>query len=231
MSEVDIAPAPWAGRDDGPGPEHLRWHGAVAPYTDTVEPGAGVLVGFRSDEGVRRNKGRPGAARGPVALRHALASMALAESVRVFDAGDVAVIGTDLESGQHRLGGVVARLLDAGQFVTVLGGGHEVAYGSYLGLATSKVTADARLGVLNLDAHFDLRGDPVPSSGTPFRQMADDARARGRELAYAVLGISQPGNSAALFATADELGVRYLLDDECTASNLPAVESFVHEFP
>lgn len=230
MSEVDISPGPWAGRDDGPGREHLRWHGAVRPFTDAVAPGAGVLVGFRCDEGVRRNKGRPGAARGPVALRHALASMALTEPIRVFDAGDVVVLGGALESGQDRLADVVTRLLDAGHFVTVLGGGHEVAYGSYLGIANSTVATDARLGVLNLDAHFDLRGDPVPSSGTPFRQMADESRARGREFAYAVLGISQPGNTAGLFVTADELGVQFLFDDECVASNVPAVESFVHDF-
>lgn len=231
MRVLDIPPAPWSGRDDGPGPEHLRWHGVVSPYTDGVAPGASVLVGFRSDEGVRRNRGRPGTVRGPAALRHALASMALAEPVRVFDAGDVAVVGGNLEAGQQRLGAVVTGLLDAGHFVTVVGGGHEVAYADYLGIAGSAAFGSgARLGVLNLDAHFDLRDDPAPSSGTPFRQMAEDEAAQGRSLNYAVLGISQPSNTGALFARAESLGVRHLLDDECSAANLPAVESFVDEF-
>ncbi|MFC7447678.1 formimidoylglutamase [Rhodococcus daqingensis] len=231
MTRVDLIPGTWSGRDDGPGPEHLRWHSAVSAFEPDIAPGATVLVGFRSDEGVRRNKGRPGAARGPTALRHALASMALADPIRLFDAGDVAVAVGHLESGQRRLGEVVAGLLDAGHFVTVLGGGHEVAYGSYLGLSGSTAIASgARLGVLNLDAHFDLRNDAVPNSGTPFLQMAEAEAAAGRSLNYAVLGIAQPSNTPALFARAASLGVRHLLDDECSAANLPAVESFVDEF-
>ncbi|MFI6429791.1 formimidoylglutamase [Rhodococcus oryzae] len=230
MTTVDLAPTAWSGRDDGPGAEHLRWHGAVAALEDRTDSGAGVLIGFRSDEGVRRNKGRRGAADGPAALRRALASMSLATPVPLFDAGDVEVAGEDLEGGQDRLGSAVTGLLDAGSLVTVLGGGHEVAYGSYLGIANSAAVASgARLGVLNLDAHFDLRSDPRPSSGTPFRQMADRETALGRALDYAVLGIAQPSNTAALFATAADLGVRHLLDDDCTAANLPAVEAFVED--
>ncbi|CRK52827.1 Formimidoylglutamase [Rhodococcus sp. RD6.2] len=229
MSRVDLAPTAWSGRDDGPGDEHLRWHGAVAPLEGRTDSGAGVLIGFRSDEGVRRNKGRPGAADGPAALRAALASMSLAAPIRLFDAGDIEVADEDLEGGQARLGSAVTGLLDAGSLVTVLGGGHEVAYGSYLGIANSAAVASgARLGVLNLDAHFDLRSDARPSSGTPFRQMADRETAQGRALDYAVLGISQPSNTAALFATAAELGVRHLLDDDC--ANPAVVESFIEEF-
>ncbi|GAA4478099.1 formimidoylglutamase [Rhodococcus olei] len=231
MTDVDVTPAAWTGRDDGPGARHLRWHRAVEPLDGDARSGAGVLVGFRSDEGVRRNKGRPGAADGPAALRRALSSMSLAAPVRVFDAGDVAVRDDDLESGQTRLGAAVTGLLDAGHLVTVLGGGHEVAYGSYLGVADSaSVASGARLGVLNLDAHFDLRADARPSSGTPFRQMAEREASLGREFRYSVLGISQPSNTAALFETAAELGVRHLLDDDCTAANLPVVESFVEDF-
>ena len=70
---IDRSPAPWSGRDDGPGAEHARWHHAVN--------GAGAdapvaLIGFASDEGVRRNQGRVGAAGGPAALRAALAGFA-----------------------------------------------------------------------------------------------------------------------------------------------------------
>ncbi|MFJ9363474.1 formimidoylglutamase [Nocardia sp. NPDC101769] len=229
MTAVDHPPAPWSGRDDGPGPAHLRWHSAISPFTPETPPGASVLVGFRSDEGVRRNKGRTGAATGPAALRQALSSMALPRPARVMDAGDVAVEDGDLESGQRRLGAVVTELLDGGHFVTVLGGGHEVAYASYLGIA-SVAAAGARLGVLNLDAHFDLRADPTPSSGTPFRQMAADEAAAGRVLNYAVLGISQPSNTVALFETAATLGVRYRLDEDCTAADMPGVRGFVEEF-
>jgi formiminoglutamase len=68
VSSVDIAPTAWPGRDDGPGPQHLRWHSTIVLEAENG-PGTTAFVGFRSDEGVRRNQGRPGAAEGPTALR------------------------------------------------------------------------------------------------------------------------------------------------------------------
>jgi formiminoglutamase len=81
--------------------------------------------------------------------------------------------------------------------------------------------------VLNLDAHFDLRDEAAPSSGTPFLEMARAEAAAGRELKYAVVGISEPNNTRALFTAADRLGVKYLLDEESTPD---AVQTFVADF-
>ncbi|MCY1157770.1 MAG: hutG, partial [Citricoccus sp.] len=138
--------AAWSGRSDGPGPEHRRWHdvvhgaGAVRWVGVPGPPGGPVttaLIGFASDEGVRRNHGRPGAAAGPEALRRALAPLAVHGEFGLHDAGDVPVAGEDLESAQEELGRRVAGLLEDHRLVVVLGGGHEAAYGSYLGLAAS----------------------------------------------------------------------------------------------
>jgi formiminoglutamase len=63
----------------------------------------------------------------------------------------------------------------------VLGGGHETAYGHYLGYALSRVRGSAQaasppgwrpVAVINLDAHLDVRPftDGHGHSGTPFRQ-------------------------------------------------------------
>jgi formiminoglutamase len=229
MDHTTMQPAPaWTGRTDGTTPEHLRWHQVVEQYVPGAQPGACVFIGFASDEGVRRNKGRPGAAEGPDALRQALSSMALAEPLKAFDAGTVIVTDERLEDGQQQLGAAVTALLDAGHLPIVLGGGHEVAYGTYLGLAGSACrTPQTRVGILNLDAHFDLRPDPVPSSGTPFRQALEAERARGSALQYAVLGISQPSNTVVLFDTAAHFGVRYLLDDRCEPA---AAHGFVDDF-
>ncbi|MFD4758377.1 hypothetical protein ACFWOJ_05670 [Streptomyces sp. NPDC058439] len=84
-------PRAMAGRDDGAGADNLRRPRAVHLDPDRVEPGDVAFVGFRSDEGVSRNKGRRGAAAGPGALRRARASMALPGPLRAPDAGDVEV--------------------------------------------------------------------------------------------------------------------------------------------
>ena len=214
--------APWTGRDDGPAVEHARWHtvttawgadavgGSAHPWGQDPGVRTAVLVGFASDEGVRRNGGRVGAAEGPGALRAALANLS-DPGCPVFDAGDVVVDDGDLEGGQIRLGEVVREILDVGAVPVVLGGGHAVAYGTYLGWA-----GRPGWGVLNLDAHFDLRVADRATSGTPFAQMAAAETAAGRHFAYSVAGIARASNTRALFDAADRLGVRVLLDEDCT---------------
>ncbi|MEO8227336.1 MAG: formimidoylglutamase [Gemmatimonadota bacterium] len=139
------------------------------------EPRA-VLIGFPSDEGVRRNGGRTGAADGPRALRQALsrltpdadrtdAFVALIEQTR--DLGDVPVTG-DVEADQELLATIVAPQLQAGRFVIVLGGGHETSFGHFLGHAA----LGRAVHVLNWDAHADVREprEGRAHSGSPFRQ-------------------------------------------------------------
>lgn len=227
---VDVSPAPWTGRFDGDGDEHRRWWQAVAPHETSAAQAASrpaVVLGFCSDAGVLRNQGRVGAAAAPAAIRSALGPLAFHLDRDVFDAGDVVVEDDSLEAGQERAGRSIAGLLDAGNLTVVLGGGHETAFASYLGVAGSAAVRGKRLGVLNLDAHFDLRDEPTPSSGTPFLQMAHAEAAAERELHYAVVGISEPNNTRTLFNTAQRLGVKYLLDEQCTPE---AVEVFVADF-
>ncbi|WP_435202749.1 formimidoylglutamase [Janibacter sp. GS2] len=212
----------WSGRDDGPGPQHRRFFRTVCAPQSGMRPDA-ALLGFASDEGVRRNRGRVGAADGPTALRSALASLAVHEELTVVDHGDVAVEGSDLEDGQRRLGAAVAAARDEAPLTVVLGGGHETAYGSYLGLGRRP-----RLGVLNLDAHFDLRQEERPTSGTPFLQIARDRQAHGLDVHYAVLGVSRASNTSALFDAARQLETPWLLDDDC--QELDAPRAFVQRF-
>ena len=93
----------------------------------------------------------------------------------------------------------------------VLGGGHEVAWGTFQGVALAR--PGARILIVNLDAHFDLRQAREGNSGTPFRQIQEHCAARGLPFDYRVLGISRFANTQALFDRADALQVRYVLDD------------------
>lgn len=204
----------WQGRVD-PEPDGIRWHQRVQPLADGAPAGI-TLLGFACDAGVIRNHGRPGARKGPQAIRKALANLAWHEAgeQHIYDGGDV-VCGDDsagdaLERAQYELAARTAELLNAGQRPILLGGGHAMAFASWQAIAAhlAQTEKQPQIGIINLDAHFDLR-DPnhVHSSGTPFAQIADDCDARDWPFRYACLGVSRASNTAALFRRADELSV------------------------
>lgn len=211
------------------GADHRRWREIVESW-DPHDPADVRLTGFSSDEGVRRNGGRQGATAGPSVIRGELGALEAHGDLRVAYLPGAVVAGDDLEDGQQAMGEIIASLLrptPRGR-VIVLGGGHETAYASYLGLAgAGLLDGDARLGILNLDAHFDLREDERATSGTPFRQIALAEQAAGREFRYAVAGVSRPNNSPVLFETAAALGTRYLEDVDCSRAE---IEAFVADF-
>lgn len=222
----------WSGRVD-PEADSPRWHQRIQPLCESQQPGL-ALLGFACDEGVRRNQGRVGAAAAPAAIRKMLANLAWHRRGPAFDAGDVCCLDGDLDGAQQRLGASVAELLGAGHLPVVLGGGHEVAFGSWQGIAAhlaETVPHPPRLAIVNFDAHFDLR-DPahVHSSGTPFAQIAEACAARGWPFRYACLGVSRAANTRALFHTAAELGVLVREDFEIRESTLDAIGAELDAF-
>ncbi len=219
----------WQGRID-PERDSPRWHQCIQALSMDSQPGI-VLLGFASDEGVRRNQGRVGAVNGPLAIRKALANLAWHRQGPAYDAGDVLCADGDLESAQARLGRNVCALLDAGHLPVVLGGGHEVAFGSWQGIAEHLAGDIPRIGIINFDAHFDLR-DPAHarSSGTPFAQIAEQCAARGWPFAYACLGVSRASNTRALFQRAAELNVLVREDREIREASLTAISAELQSF-
>ncbi|MBS4700439.1 formimidoylglutamase [Aeromonas media] len=213
----------WQGRQDPEDGElALRWHNKVQPWQADSEPGV-VLIGFACDEGVRRNKGRVGAAAAPLAVRKLLANSAWHLGRPVHDGGDVRCENGDLDAAHDRLAERVARALDLGHFPLVLGGGHEVAFGSWSGL-NRHLGGKGRVGIINFDAHFDLRmKQEQASSGTPFFQIAEQCAAQGTPFTYACLGVAETANTQALFVRADQLGVWYALDEAMTQAALPEI--------
>ncbi|HHQ4766421.1 formimidoylglutamase [Aeromonas veronii] len=228
----------WQGRQDPEDGElALRWHDKVQPWAAEAQEAAGaqdtagvVLLGFACDEGVRRNKGRVGAAGAPQAVRKLLANTAWHLNRPVYDGGDVSCTDGDLDAAHGRLAERVAAALDLGHFPLVLGGGHEVAFGSWSGL-NSHLGGSGRVGIINLDAHFDLRmKQELASSGTPFFQIAEQCAAQGTPFHYACLGVAETANTQALFARAKALGVWHVLDEAMTQTELPALLSGLDAF-
>lgn len=222
MAYKTSSPSDWTGRiDSTENFDAFRWHQWVKLLdlsSETLKPFEGTLgialLGFCSDTGVRRNLGRAGAVNGPKAIRKELCNMPcwFESAVHIFDAGDIHCIDDDLESAQAELSVAVKKLISLNLFPIVLGGGHETAYGHYNGL---KSVFKEPIGIVNFDAHFDLR--PYPNggtSGTMFRQIAEDCLNRSEPYHYLCIGVQRYGNTVDLFKTAERLGVHHILSKD-----------------
>lgn len=213
----------WSGRCDAGEPgDTRRVFNQVERFTGSpVAAGAPVIIGFGSDEGVRRNQGRTGAAHAPKELRRALAGLPAKGLTAVLDAGDVVCDDGNLEGAQAGLGHLVGEVLACGGRPLVFGGGHEVAWGTYCGLRHQLADANTRcLLIVNFDAHFDLRQTRPANSGTPFDQIACDCAERGLPFNYVCFGVNDLANTAALFERARQLGVQYVLDTDMQEAQL-----------
>ena len=222
----------WQGRIDGDTPEYFRWHQVVQlidlekgklPVIGSRHTGI-ALLGFCCDEGVRRNLGRTGAKEGPDAIRSACKNLPLQGSHFVLvDAGNIICNDEDLEGAQEALGQSVAQLKAANYMPIVLGGGHEVSYGTFLGI--EKASGGGCYGAINFDAHFDLRepNENGGNSGTGFYQMYQHCLSAGREFNYLPIGIQQYSNTMRLFDLASQIANRYFLAEQFTNDQLEAI--------
>ncbi|NOI75409.1 formimidoylglutamase [Vibrio coralliilyticus] len=222
----------WQGRHDAEdGAMGKRVHHVIKqlqvqdlePYRNAVS-----ILGFACDAGVARNKGRVGAKKAPDLIRRALANMAWHKESAVIDLGNVVCEDDLLEQYQSECADVIAAALRSTPVIT-LGGGHEVAWASFQGLARyfeylNPVTPP-KIGIINFDAHFDLRAfesnnaDVKPSSGTPFNQIYDYCQKHDWPFHYACLGVSRASNTQALFERAKELNVWFVEDKDLAHLN------------
>jgi formiminoglutamase len=196
-----------------------------------------VLLGYRCDEGVRRNQGRPGAVAGPDAIRQQLGKLPnhLSEDAALSDAGNVDCSSGALAEAQEQLAEAVASVLGRKSFPIILGGGHDMAYGSYTGIR--KYAGPAKtIGIINFDAHFDLRATDSENhpwsrnSGTPFYQIARDCEAQKVGFRYLCLGIRKDANHRKLFETAGKLGVEYVLREDFSTAHREQIEARINAF-
>ena len=226
----------WQGRvDDQEASPARRWHQQVQPWERQHAAGPGTaLVGFACDEGVRRNRGRTGAHQGPAAIRRALANLAWHGATLCVDSGDISCDDHALEAAQSELARHLTVLLQQDWFPVVLGGGHEVAWGSFQGLAATVAAgsgAAPAIGIINFDAHFDLRNpEPLSGSGTPFRQIAQWCERRAAPFNYMVLGLNPAANTRALFDVARAQQVHWRNDIDCHSGAGAAVQRELQQF-
>ncbi|MHA1930083.1 MAG: arginase family protein, partial [Candidatus Thorarchaeota archaeon] len=183
----------WIGRVDHPDDyDSFRWHQIIESIDlsqDEIEElpeevKGYCFLGFCCDTGVERNQGRIGASKGPSSIRKEMANLScsFSKNTRLFDAGDIYCTDKDLSRAQADLSAAVKILRSKGYFPIVLGGGHELAFGHYMGINDSirnnisinQLPIKPSLGIVNFDAHLDLRPyENGPNSGSMFAQIAD----------------------------------------------------------
>ena len=223
----------WTGRAEPFETARARyWYQLAQPYEDQNIG----LIGFACDQGVRRNQGRVGARAAPPLIRRAFATLPVIADLQqrfdgqlstlLGDAGDIHCDDNDgfaestLEQAQIKYADEVSTIVKQGGLPIGLGGGHAIAYGSFLGLwqaleNTSEANATPTIGIINFDAHLDIRQSDVATSGTPFRQISEHLDAHGQPFHYCCIGVSRFSNTAALFDRAEQLGVQVISDEDC----------------
>lgn len=109
----------------------------IEPYANQRKRGGAVLLGLTSDLNVKNSDGLTGSKEGgPHSIRKMMTSMPLASNLPLYDAGIVEDVNgesfTTMLSNQYQK---LRAILQHGHFPIMVGGGHEVAIGSYKALS------------------------------------------------------------------------------------------------
>ena len=143
-----------------------------------------AIIGFPFDEGVRRNGGRVGAKDAPASFRKMIKRAGTVvnpehgidcRNLKILDLGNVQVDDeANLEKAHELLEECVYNALNrlGAATVFVVGGGNDQSYPNAKGLLRHVEKFD-RVGVINLDAHLDVRDlkNGQHHSGSPFRRL------------------------------------------------------------
>lgn len=226
-------PEIWTGRSSD---EKEYWH-QVVQCLSTLNIPEGIngkkvaFLGYAGDEGVIRNQGRPGTFAGPSAIRKILARKAyhLPDHVNVLDMGDIMIKNNDMESAHEMLIEAIMGILSEKAFPVILGGGHDLAYPHGKSLFQFVKEKGEKLGIINLDAHFDLR--PLIGgkghSGSPFFQLAEEFH---HDFHYMCLGIQKAANPKSLFETARKKQVIWVEAEDFSFHHWDQVSQVLDEF-
>ncbi|WP_346880796.1 formimidoylglutamase [uncultured Algibacter sp.] len=214
----------WTGRKTNPKLGSQYWYQEIEcldvnDITEKMFPHVG-LIGYVCDEGVRRNFGHVGAKHGPKSIRDALAKLPWhINDKTIGDFGDVICIDNDMESCQEVFSKSISSLITQSVFPIGLGGGHDMAYAHFNGIKNAQ--KNKRIGIINFDAHFDLRPVETESnSGTPFNQIISEYKKENKTVDYFAIGIQKQSNTKQLFDIALQDNVAFVYNDACHVSQV-----------
>ncbi len=161
-----------------------------------------VIIGVPEDRGILANKGRAGAAKGPDDVRRRLYKLTPGfnmdlDRIKVIDAGNISTKGLTLEEVHLALQEAVADAVSQGGIPLVIGGGHDLTYSGLAGLVQGAGLKKDSLGLINVDAHLDVRTDENGiNSGTSFYRALTQLKNKALlGSAFVEFGIQEPYNS------------------------------------
>lgn len=119
----------------------------------------------------------------------------LRDSTVLMDAGDIHMHATDIKESYRRIEETVTTILGKNKecIPLFIGGDHSISYST---LKAMNEVKSRRIGVIQFDAHHDLRNteDGGPTNGTPFRRLLEAGVLKGEHLVQ--VGIRNYSNSA-----------------------------------
>lgn len=197
-----------------PDPYDVEISDVIKPWRRAERADVGLLgVPYDTSVVIRR-----GCRFGPVSVRRALVhsytydpglDIDLSEGLDVVDFGDVDVVHTDVQATHERVERVLTAIHRLGVTPIMIGGDHSLSFPAIKALAN---VVDGHIGVINIDAHLDLRisHHGEISSGTPFRRALEElgGKVRGRNLVE--IGINGWHNTRFYMSYAHEQGVRII---------------------
>lgn len=196
----------WNGRFDSNEEVDLRLWQVIKEFDSSLKGEGICFVGYDTDDGVERNQGRVGAKDGSNAIRKAIQSFPKVEELEIYDYKNLS--SKVLEEAQKEYSEKIMNVIKAGMFPIGLGGGHDIAYGSYSGIR--KAYPDKKIGIVNFDTHLDIRPyENGPTSGTSFKQILDN----DKNVKYSIVGFKKQGNTKRLIDTAKAYNT-LILDEE-----------------
>ncbi|WP_415720814.1 arginase family protein [Photobacterium ganghwense] len=225
----------------------------IEPYAEQRKAGA-VVLGMASDLSLNYYDSLIGTKEGPDSIRRMLAKLPDLGAMPLYDAGVIeeevttegrATGSAGFEAMRTRQYERLCGMLRAGHFPIVLGGGHEVAIGSFQalsdtlhqasdgiedGMAQLPNAGQTRIGIINIDANFQLRRSLAVRAGSAFHSVASFCQEHHREFHYLGLGMCDHTNSQATFAYARELGVDWLLDREMKMKNRKRIQATIEAY-
>ena len=189
-------------------------------FVETLEdlkkhPAKYVLVGIPEDIGVRANYGNPGTS---IALEAALGNLLNIQHNHLTNAENVIVLGeidceTQMQQAatiskdenhyleelgelvtqiDHKVSEVVKKIVEAGKFPILIGGGHNNSYGNLKGTSEA---LQKPINCINFDAHTDFRALEHRHSGNGFSYAFEE----GFLDKYFIFGLHRNYTSEAVF--------------------------------